>query len=175
MSYYRPLLVASAIVFCFAVPTQANAYTSVSWIRVLEGGGVEVTLKNIETTIFGFKTTIDEASYAVGAGCIPIPANLVVEGKQFVVKLSKWQKKESLSWVDVDGTRQGGTQLCGLDAPGPGEYRWVVEISLDGTLHKYASRNTWIVAGEEKEEEKEEEKSTVVEAKSWGAIKSRFH
>ena len=146
MSYYRPLLVASAIVLCFAVPTQANAYTSVSWIRVLEGGGVEVTLKNIETVVFGIKATIDEVTYGIGAGCLPIPANLVVEGKQFVVKLSKWQKKESSSWVDVDGTEQDGTQFCSLDAPGPGEYRWVVEISVDRystqvCQHEYMDRS----------------------------------
>ncbi|MCE2451029.1 MAG: hypothetical protein J4F35_22545 [Candidatus Latescibacteria bacterium] len=61
----------------------------------------------------------------------------------------------------------------------PGEYRWVIEMTIDGENKKYTSRNTLVVAGdpeaatEDETADKEAEDETAVEAVTWGFLKSR--
>ncbi len=92
----------------------------------------------------------------------------------YSVDRSLWQMREEGSeWVDVEGTKRSG-QICGGLLPAtPGEYRWVVDIEIEGSLGKYSSGNTTsgnalVVAGDP-----EAEDETAVEAVTWGFLKSR--
>ena len=166
-----------AIVMLLVLASTAFAYTPDDNIQIIERGGD-----------FGVKF-----GSIVNLGCIEAQLQTVVNGVEYIIFSSKWQRRadESDSWADVPGTAIEG--VCGLDNPTlPGEYRWVAEVGRDGELFYIASGNTLVVAGdpeaeEEQEQEQEEEEDqetdesaaedaedeTAVETVTWGFLKSR--
>ena len=151
----------------------SDEYTSVDWIQVVEGGGIEA------------KVGIMNLGAYPGGGCISI-SGLTVNNVTYSVGISKWQMRgEDSEWVDVDGTERDG-EICGSLLPDiPGEFRWVVEIGIGGEIEKYASGNTLVVAGDpEVEDESVVEETgdesaveevgdeTAVEDVTWGFLKS---
>ena len=151
-----------------ASATFADEYTPINWIEVTEDGGISVTIDGF------FRTGGDPGSCAtfdVG--------RLTINGVEYSFDMSKWQRLgENSEWIDVPGTERNN-QLCGLspEYQVPGEYRWVIEMTVDGKLKKYRSRNTLAVAGDPEAEaetaDEEAEDDTAVEAVSWGFLKSR--
>lgn len=148
----------------------ADEYTPINWIEVTEDGGILVT-------IGGFFRTGGSpercAEFGVGG--------LTINGVEYSFDMSKWQRLgEDSEWIDVPGTVRN-YQLCGLspEYQVPGEYRWVIEMTVDGAKKKYASGNTLVVAGdpeaaaEDETADEEAEDETAVEAVSWGFLKSR--
>ena len=91
----------------------------------------------------------------------------------FSVASSKWQVYEShdgedTTWVDVEGTYQDSINLiCGLEIPGPGTYRAVMQLDLGrggpNPLANFSSSNSVSI----------EDVETAVVRKSWGAVKAR--
>ena len=102
----------------------------------------------------------------------------------YSVGRSLWQmREEGSAWVDVGGTERSG-EICGglLPRNASGEYRWVVDIEIEGTPGKYSSGKTTsgndqvVAVDSEAEDETADEEvgdETAVEAVTWGFLKSR--
>lgn len=75
------------------------------------------------------------------AGCVHIGGNVSFGGAKYATHNSKWQRRDDATspWIDIPETEQEG--LCGYSPPGPGQYRMVGEISINGVRGKYASEN----------------------------------
>ena len=75
--------------------------------------------------------------------CINL-TNSTINSTTYTVHWSKWQKKVSGGWADIEGTRQTG--ICSLSPTETGEYRLVVEISINGRKGQYISENSIVVS-----------------------------
>ena len=146
----------------------ADAYTPVDWIEVTEDGGISVLIGGFFRTGGGPGSC---ATFNV--------ERLTINGVEYSFDSSKWQRLgEDSEWIDVPGTRRNN-QLCGLspEYQVPGEYRWVIRMSIGGLVRLYASGNTLVVAGDpETEDESAVEETgdeTAVETVTWGFLKSR--
>ena len=140
----------------------ADEYTPVDWIVVTENGGISVVIGGALRV-----TSSPGRCSGVSAG------GLFINGVQYSFDMSKWQRLgEDSEWIDVPETERRNSQFCGLSSEyqGPGEYRWVIEMTIDGKKKKYTSGNTLVVAGDP---EAEDEDATAVEAVTWGFLKSR--
>ena len=168
-------MMAIVLLLALASGAFADEYTRVYWIRVVGGGGIEVQLGLMFL-----------GAYPSGGGCISM-SETTIDNVTYSVGTSKWQMRgEDSEWVDVEGTERNGG-ICGSLLPDmPGEFRWVVEIEIDGVQRKYASGNTLVIAGDpEAEDESAVEEAgdesaaeeagdeTAVEAVTWGFLKSR--
>ena len=80
-------------------------------------------------------------------GCITI-GNTTLNGVTYTVHNSQWQRRADASsdWTDVAGTERTGS-LCPYSPDGPGQYRGVAEISIDGERGKYSTSNILTVGG----------------------------
>ena len=98
-------------------------YTPLEWIRVSSG--------RIE--IHGFSVGFID--------CIPLDAT--VNGIRYKVHQSHWQWRENATspWTEVTGTKKTGT-LCSYTPKWSGEFRLVMEMSIDGIRGRYSSSNT---------------------------------
>ena len=67
-----------------------------------------------------------------------------INGVRYTIHTSKWQKRSGASWVDIPGTERTG-EMCSYSTTSAGEYRLVVEMSINGVRGKYTSENTLIV------------------------------
>ena len=76
-----------------------------------------------------------------GGGCIPVN-NTTINGVTYTVHSSKWQRRAAASspWEDVAGTRQNN--LCTFSPTSAGEYRLVVDVTINGRRGSYSSENT---------------------------------
>ena len=65
-----------------------------------------------------------------------------VNGVTYRIHFSHWQKRDSStsSWTDIAGTRRV-RRMCGYTPTTSGEYRLVMELSIDGVRGRYASSN----------------------------------
>ena len=65
-----------------------------------------------------------------------------INGVAYSTHNSKWQKRENAAspWIDIPGT-ESDEGLCSYSPPGPGQYRLVGEIGINGVRGKYASEN----------------------------------
>ena len=149
-------MMAVVLFLAIASGTFADEYTPVDWIQVVEGGGIEATLGILSIGAYP------------GGGCISV-SGTTVNNVTYSVGISKWQMRgEDSEWIDVEGTERDG-EICGSLLPDmPGDFRWVVEIGINGEIEKYASGNTLVVAGDPGEGDE-----TAVESVTWGFIKSR--
>ena len=149
-------MMAIVLLLVLASGTFADEYTPVDWIQVVEGGGIEAKLGILNVGAYP------------GGGCISV-SEMTVNNVTYSAGISKWQMRgEDSEWVDVEGTEREG-EICGSLLPDmPGEFRWVVEIDIDGEIEKYASGNTLVVAGDPGAGDE-----SAVQTVTWGVIKSR--
>ena len=117
-----------------SVTVTGDEYTPVDWIEVVAGGGIQAEVGVLTVWV------------TPGGGCLTVSS--VVSDTATSFGTSKWQiRGEDGEWVDVGGTERDG-EICGNLLPGtPGEYRWIVEITTEGELGRYASGNTLVVSG----------------------------
>ncbi|MDE3259290.1 MAG: Ig-like domain-containing protein [Gemmatimonadota bacterium] len=68
-----------------------------------------------------------------------------VNGVTYRIHVSHWQKRGSStsSWTDIPGTRRV-QRMCGYTPTGTGEYRLVMELSINRVRGRYASSNVII-------------------------------
>ncbi len=148
----------------------ADEYTPVDWIQVTEGGGIEITLKDVRVKIGFLWVSMDYFNFSQIEGCTS-PPNITINNENYSVHTSKWQRLgDDAEWSDVEGSVRNG-ELCAMTPTMPGEFRWVAEVEIGSVTNKYASGNTLIVAGDPEAEEAEDE--TAVETVTWGLLKSR--
>ena len=114
--------------------TVSADYTPVDWIQIVAGGGIQAQVGALTVWV------------TPGGGCLTVSS--VVSDTATSFGTSNWQiRGEAGEWVDVEGTERVG-EICGDLLPGvPGEYRWVVEITSEGEMGRYASGNTLVVGG----------------------------
>ena len=107
-----------------------------------------------------FKATGDQGVWTVET--LPgTPLNNVTIGS------SRWQKRsEGSAWTDVAGTERNGEICGGLLPDQAGEYRWVVEVEIEGETGRFSSGNTVGDADSGSP-------LTLVNAVSWGLLKWR--
>ena len=135
----------------------ADEYTRVNWITIAEDGELSVV-------IGGFLHLGGSPGQ-----CSSLGGSSNINGRDYSFGTAKWQRMgEDGEWIDVPGTTVKDGDMCGYYPEEPGEYRWVFEVTIDGSSSKYASWNTLVVAGEP-----ETEDETAVEAVTWGFLKSR--
>ena len=117
-----------------SVTVSAEEYTPVDWIQIVAGGGIQAQVGALTVWV------------SPGGGCLTVSS--VVSDTATSFGISRWQVRgESGEWVDVNGTERDG-EICGDLLPEtPGEYRWVVEITTEGEVGRYASGNTLVVGG----------------------------
>ncbi len=117
-----------------SVTVTADGYTPVDWIQIVAGGGIQAQVGALTVWV------------TPGGGCLTVSS--VVSDTATSFGTSNWQiRGEADGWVDVEGTERVG-EICGDLLPeGPGEYRWVVEITTEGDMGRYASGNTLVVGG----------------------------
>ncbi len=106
-----------------ALTPLTGPYTPLDWIRV--------SSDRIE--IHGFSVGFID--------CIPLDAT--VNDVRYKVHRSHWQWRENASspWAEVTGTRKTGT-ICSYTPDKSGEFRLVMEMSIDGIRGRYSSSNT---------------------------------
>lgn len=68
-----------------------------------------------------------------------------VNGVTYRIHFSHWQKRDGSkgSWTDIPGTRKV-RRMCGYTPTASGEYRLVMELSINGVRGRYASSNVII-------------------------------
>ena len=66
-----------------------------------------------------------------------------VNGVTYEIHFSQWQRRDNSRspWTDIPGTRKART-MCGYTPDTSGEYRLVMELSINGIRGRYASSNT---------------------------------
>ena len=106
-----------------ALPPLTGPYTPLDWIRISAG---RIEIHGISV---GF---ID---------CIPLDAT--VNNVRYKVHQSHWQWRENPSspWTDISDTRKTGA-ICSYTPEKSGEYRLVMDMSIDGIRGRYSSSNT---------------------------------
>ena len=150
-----------AIVLLLALASAAFAdeYTPVDWLVVTEGSGVASYVEDEEPKlVVGVFTS-------GSAGCV-FGGKLTINDATHYIRTTKWQMRqgEDSAWSDMSGTEHTGG-ACGLTLTPDmsGEFRLVAEVEIDGTMGKYASRSSIVIAGA---------LGTAVEAVTWGALKA---
>ena len=108
-----------------SLPLQAQEYTPLPGLRVSDG--------RIQ---YGFSSA---------GGCINL-SNSTINGVEYTVHTSKWQRRDGSTWVDVPGTEHNGG-VCAYSTTNPGEYRLVAEVSIGGQRGFYSSENTFTIEG----------------------------
>ena len=85
--------------------------------------------------------------FSSAGGCISI-GNTTLNGVTYTVHNSHWQRRTDAgrAWTDIPGTQRTGS-LCPYSPDGPGQYRGVAEISIDGERGNYSTRNILTVEG----------------------------
>ena len=65
-----------------------------------------------------------------------------VNGVTYRIRFSHWQRRDSSTrpWADIPGTRRV-RRMCGYTPATSGQYRLVMELSIDGVRGRYASSN----------------------------------
>ena len=109
----------------------SDSYTPLSGLRVRNGG---FTHTSISLPFIG-QVWIDEC-FSSGT--------ITVNDVSYTIHSSRWQKKSGTSWVDISGTTRTG-EICAYQTTNPGEYRLVVEMSVNGVRGQYISENTFTV------------------------------
>ncbi len=106
-----------------ALPPLTGPYTPLDWIRISAG---RIEIHGISV---GF---ID---------CIPLDAT--VNNVRYKVHQSHWQWRENPSspWTDISDTRKTGA-ICSYTPEKSGEYKLVMDMSIDGIRGRYSSSNT---------------------------------
>ena len=119
-------VLAAVLIFTppFTPQVQAQDYTPLEGLRVSDGRV--------------------QFLFASAGQCIVL-SNSSINGVVYTTHTSKWQRKAGSTWVDIPGTEREG--LCSYSPTGPGEYRLVAEISIDGERGHYSSENTLTVEG----------------------------
>ena len=110
----------------------SDSYTPLSGLRVRNGG---FTHTSISLPFIG-QVWIDEC-FSSGT--------ITVNDVSYTIHSSRWQKKSGTSWVDISGTTRTG-EICAYQTTNPGEYRLVVEMSVNGVRGQYISENTFTVS-----------------------------
>ncbi len=66
-----------------------------------------------------------------------------VNGVTYEIHFSQWQRRDNSRspWTDIPGTRKA-RKMCGYTPDTSGEYRLVMELSINGIRGRYASSNT---------------------------------
>ncbi len=67
-------------------------------------------------------------------------SDMALDGIRYTIKSSKWQRSAGVNvdWADIDGTQKTG-EVCAHTPSGPGQYRLVAEIAINGEVGSYAS------------------------------------
>lgn len=104
-------------------PPMTGPYEPLEWISVSPGRIVWRPLSSIPLTCLGW-------------------TEVTVNGVTYRIHSSRWQRKQSSDrdWTDIPGTRRV-RRLCGYTPATSGEYRLVMELSIDGVRRRYASSN----------------------------------
>lgn len=104
-------------------PPLTGPYESLEWINVSPGRIVWRPLSSIPLTCLGW-------------------TEVTVNGVTYRIHFSHWQRKQSSDrgWTDIPGTRRV-RRLCGYTPTATGEYRLVMELTIDGVRGRYASSN----------------------------------
>ena len=109
-------------------PPLTGPYTPLEWLRV-SAGGIEI--------------------HDISAGFIDcIPLDATVNGVRYKVHQSHWQRRvdSTSSWTDLPDTRRNGVLICSYTPTRSGEYRLVMEMSIDGNRGRYSSSNTIVAS-----------------------------
>ena len=120
-----------------------DTLTPLNGLRVTEGGGIQ------------YRT--GALTQLVGSGNCIYLSNSSINGVVYTVHKSQWQRREGSTWVDIPGTERDA--LCGYGPATPGEYRVVVDMSIDGERVNYYSENTLILEGEVMTDPEDEQES----------------
>lgn len=104
-------------------PPMTGPYEPLEWINVSPGRIVWRPLSSIPLTCLGW-------------------TEVTVNGVTYRIHFSHWQRKQSSDrgWTDIPGTRRV-RRLCGYTPIATGEYRLVMELSIDEVRGRYASSN----------------------------------
>ncbi|MDE0192777.1 MAG: hypothetical protein OXQ90_15600, partial [Gammaproteobacteria bacterium] len=104
------------------------------------GAGVEPEDPHVRLDILEVSSgTVSFAAEMDSDACIAV-ADLEHDGVTYSVQSSKWQWRTNADWpwTDVAGTVATG-ELCPHKPSGPGHYRLVVEMAVDGAIRQHAS------------------------------------
>ena len=109
-----------------AGPPMTGPYEPLEWIGVSPGRIVWRPLSSIPLACLGW-------------------TEVAVNGVTYRIHFSHWQRKQSSDrgWTDIPGTRRV-RRLCGYTPTATGEYRLVMELTIDGVRGRYASSNVII-------------------------------
>ena len=130
-----------------------------------ENGEIENSIEDTLTPLNGLRVT-EEGSLQFRTGSLTLSAgpesciylsNSSFNGVVYTAYESHWQRREGSTWVDIPGTERDA--LCGYGPATPGEYRVVVDMSIDGERVNYYSENTLILEGEVMTDPEDEQKS----------------
>ena len=104
-------------------PPMTGPYEPLEWINVSPGRIVWRPLSSIPLTCLGW-------------------TEVTVNGATYRIHFSHWQRKQGSDrgWTDIPGTRRV-RRLCGYTPIATGEYRLVMELSIDEVRGRYASSN----------------------------------
>ncbi|MDE2887989.1 MAG: hypothetical protein OXR72_07215 [Gemmatimonadota bacterium] len=105
-------------------PNLTGPYEPLDWISVTPGRIVWRPVSSLPLSCLGWtEATINDVTYRI--------------------HFSHWQKRDSSasSWTDIPSTRRV-RRMCGYTPAASGEYRLVMELSIDGIRGRYASTNT---------------------------------
>lgn len=106
-----------------AGPPLTGPYVPLEWVRVSPGRIELRPVSFIPITCLELSATINDVTYRI--------------------HFSHWQRRDNSnsSWTDIPGTRKVG-KMCGYTPDRSGEYRLVMELSIDGVRKRYSSANT---------------------------------
>lgn len=105
-------------------PNLTGPYESLDWISVTPGRIVWRPVSSLPLSCLGWtEATVNDVTYRI--------------------HFSHWQKRDGPTgfWTDIPGTRRV-RRMCGYTPFASGEYRLVMELSIDGVRGRYASTNT---------------------------------
>ena len=133
--------------------SSCNTGSPGSWSAIVEGttpetgsgsGGGGGGSGDSYTPLDGLRVSNGRIQYLFFSAGRCISLNGTINGVRYTIHTSKWQKRSGASWVDIPGTERTG-EMCSYSPTSAGEYRLVVEMSINGVRGKYTSENTLIV------------------------------
>jgi hypothetical protein len=128
-----------------ALPRRAGAPAAALLAVLLCGlAGSDVRAQEAESTLLENVVVADGSLSAGGLStteCFPID-NLMLGGVSFTVHTSHWQRRATSdsAWEDMPGTEETG-QVCPLSPEEPGEYRMIIDGTVDGVRGMYRTNS----------------------------------
>lgn len=107
-------------------PNLTGPYETLDWISVTPGRVVWRPVSSLPLSCLGW-------------------TEATVNGVTYRIHFSHWQKSggSARAWTDIPGTRRV-RRMCGYTPTSSGEYRLVMELSINGVRGRYASSNVII-------------------------------